>query len=190
MIISSSATLRERKPACSRQSAAIWRTAITAECGTAQAARRRAAASTARLRRCNSHYGLGYADGADGVVSGLASGQIEVEYTLYGDANLDGVVNGTDFGILAANFGQQVTVGTRATSTTTAWSTAATSAHWRPTSASRPTAPPCNYPPAIGSRWMPSPPPTACMADVPEPSTVGMVFFAATAVVGRRRKRG
>lgn len=51
-------------------------------------------------------YGLGYADGKDGVVNGLTSGEIEVKYTLYGDANLDGVVNGSDFSILAANFGQ------------------------------------------------------------------------------------
>ena len=65
------------------------------------------------------------------------SRQIEITYTLYGDANLDGVVNGTDFGILAAHFGRQVTVGTKATSTTMAWSTAATSVCWRPTSASR-----------------------------------------------------
>jgi hypothetical protein len=57
----------------------------------------------------NSHYGIGYADGADHIVSGLSSGQIEVKYTLYGDANLDGVVNGTDFGILAAHFGDQAT---------------------------------------------------------------------------------
>jgi fibronectin-binding autotransporter adhesin len=57
----------------------------------------------------STHYGLGYADGADKVVVGLPSGQIEVQYTLYGDANLDGVVNGTDFGILAAHFGDQVT---------------------------------------------------------------------------------
>ena len=49
------------------------------------------------------------------------SGQIEVKYTLYGDANLDGVVNGTDFGILAANFGQQATAWDKATSTTMAW---------------------------------------------------------------------
>jgi autotransporter-associated beta strand protein len=54
----------------------------------------------------NYSYALGYADGADGVVAGLSSGQIEVVYTLYGDANLDGVVNGTDFAILASNFGQ------------------------------------------------------------------------------------
>jgi hypothetical protein len=50
-------------------------------------------------------YALGYADGADGVVTGLSSGQIEIKYTLLGDANLDGVVNGSDFSILAANFG-------------------------------------------------------------------------------------
>lgn len=51
-----------------------------------------------------STYAVGYADGADGVVSNLGSQQILIRYTLYGDANLDGVVNGTDFTILAANF--------------------------------------------------------------------------------------
>jgi hypothetical protein len=53
-----------------------------------------------------SSYALGYADGADGVVPGLSSGQIEIKYTLYGDANLDGVVNGNDFTILAAHLGK------------------------------------------------------------------------------------
>jgi fibronectin-binding autotransporter adhesin len=51
-------------------------------------------------------YGLGYADGADGGISGIASGQLEVKYTLYGDTNLDGTVNSIDFGNLAANFGK------------------------------------------------------------------------------------
>ncbi|MGD0769744.1 MAG: NF038122 family metalloprotease [Tepidisphaeraceae bacterium] len=54
-------------------------------------------------------YGIGYADGKDGIVSGLSSGQIEVMYTLLGDANLDGLVNAADFTILAANFNQPVT---------------------------------------------------------------------------------
>ncbi|MGA2442977.1 MAG: trypsin-like serine protease [Tepidisphaeraceae bacterium] len=54
-------------------------------------------------------YGLGYADGVDGTVSGLSSGQIEVKYTLLGDANLDSLVNAADFTILAANFNQPVT---------------------------------------------------------------------------------
>jgi autotransporter-associated beta strand protein len=53
-------------------------------------------------------YAVGYADGADGVVSGLSSGQIEIKYTLYGDANLDGVVSGDDFTILVGNLGKSV----------------------------------------------------------------------------------
>jgi hypothetical protein len=54
-------------------------------------------------------YGVGYADGNEHVVTGLSSGQIEVAYTLLGDANLDGLVNGSDFNILAANFNQSIT---------------------------------------------------------------------------------
>jgi hypothetical protein len=56
-------------------------------------------------------YGVGWADGADGTnaVAGLTSGEIELKYTLLGDANLDGTVNGSDFSILAANFGLGVT---------------------------------------------------------------------------------
>ncbi len=54
-------------------------------------------------------YGVGFADGADNIVSGLSSGEIELAYTLLGDANLDGSVNGSDFSILAANFGLGVT---------------------------------------------------------------------------------
>jgi hypothetical protein len=54
-------------------------------------------------------YGVGYADSADpGNPAGLPSGTIEVKYTLLGDANLDGEVNGTDFAILAAHFNQSV----------------------------------------------------------------------------------
>ena len=52
----------------------------------------------------NPSYAIGYADGADGVVAGLLPGQILITYTLYGDANLDGKVNGADFAIMAANF--------------------------------------------------------------------------------------
>jgi autotransporter-associated beta strand protein len=55
------------------------------------------------------HYAVGYADGADHVVAGLSSGQIEVKYTLLGDANLDGLVSGDDFTILVGNLGNAVT---------------------------------------------------------------------------------
>ena len=65
--------------------------------------------TTAQIPTNGLLYGLGYADGKDGVVSGLTSGQIEIKYTLLGDANLDGLVNGSDFNILAANFNQSIT---------------------------------------------------------------------------------
>jgi hypothetical protein len=66
--------------------------------------------SSAARNPTNGHlYGVGFADGVDNIVSGLSSGQIEVAYTLLGDANLDGIVNGSDFSILAANFGQGYT---------------------------------------------------------------------------------
>jgi hypothetical protein len=51
-------------------------------------------------------YALGYADGAEGVVSGITSGQIEVRYTLLGDALLNGSVTGNDFTILIGNLGK------------------------------------------------------------------------------------
>jgi hypothetical protein len=54
-------------------------------------------------------YGVGWADGKDKIVTGIGSGTIELKYTLLGDANLDGTVNGSDFSILAANFGLGVT---------------------------------------------------------------------------------
>ena len=63
--------------------------------------------STAAANHAN--YGLGYADSADpGNPAGLPAGEIELKYTLLGDADLNGVVNGVDFGILAANFNKGV----------------------------------------------------------------------------------
>jgi autotransporter-associated beta strand protein len=60
----------------------------------------------------SAHYGIGYADAADaGNPTGLSSGQIEIMYTLLGDANLDGKVNGSDFTLMATNFNDSVTNG-------------------------------------------------------------------------------
>jgi len=56
-------------------------------------------------------YGVGFADANDPNVPGLTSGQVEVAYTLVGDTNMDGVVNGIDFSTLAANFNQAVPQG-------------------------------------------------------------------------------
>ena len=62
--------------------------------------------STSAPTRMSGHYGLGFADSTDaGNPAGLASsGQIEIKYTLLGDANLDGTVNVADFNALAAHF--------------------------------------------------------------------------------------
>ena len=42
---------------------------------------------------------------------GFRPGQIEIKYTLLGDANLDGAVNGADFAIMATNFNKAVLAG-------------------------------------------------------------------------------
>ena len=49
-------------------------------------------------------YGVGYADGADGIVSGLSSGQIEIISTLDGDSMLTGSVAFGDFQTLLNYF--------------------------------------------------------------------------------------
>jgi len=57
-------------------------------------------------------YGIGYADYSPTYnPAGLSSGQLEIAYTLLGDANLDDKVNGTDFTLMAANFNDSVTNG-------------------------------------------------------------------------------
>ncbi len=61
--------------------------------------------STAALP-ANKAYAVGFADGADKIVTGLSSGQLELKYTLLGDANLDGLVTGDDFTILVGNLGK------------------------------------------------------------------------------------
>jgi hypothetical protein len=64
---------------------------------------------TSTNAQTNSSYGIGYADAADpGNPAGLTSGQIEIKYTLLGDANLDGKVNGADFTLMATNFNDSV----------------------------------------------------------------------------------
>ena len=64
------------------------------------------------VAQTNPAYGLGYADSSDaGNPAGLFAGQIEILYTLLGDANLDGKVNGTDFNLMANSFNQAVTNG-------------------------------------------------------------------------------
>jgi prepilin-type processing-associated H-X9-DG protein/prepilin-type N-terminal cleavage/methylation domain-containing protein len=64
------------------------------------------------LQNTSGSYGIGYAAASDpGNPAGLSSGKIEIAYTLLGDANLDGKVNGTDFQLMATHFNLSVSNG-------------------------------------------------------------------------------
>jgi hypothetical protein len=52
---------------------------------------------------------IGYADGADGIVSGLSSGEIKLMPTLSGDATLQGTVDFGDFQVFSQYFGNAAT---------------------------------------------------------------------------------
>jgi hypothetical protein len=49
-------------------------------------------------------YGVGFADSADGIVTGLAANTIEIRYTLMGDVNLDQKVDAVDAVTMARNW--------------------------------------------------------------------------------------
>jgi len=51
---------------------------------------------------------VGYADSADGLVSGQPLNTVEVRYTVMGDANLDRVVNSTDAVQMARNYNNSI----------------------------------------------------------------------------------
>lgn len=62
--------------------------------------------AVAAITSDTTYYAVGYADGADDMVSGLSPGQIKVVPTLAGDARLEGKVGFDDFQIVLANYGQ------------------------------------------------------------------------------------
>jgi hypothetical protein len=142
----------------------------------------------------NKHYGLGYADGADmngasPVVAGLGAGNIEVKYTLYGDANLDGVVNGTDFGILAAHFGDQVTAWDEGDfnydGVVNGTDFGALAANFgQQANGTAVDLPAADY--AALDAFAAA---NGLMADVPEPASVGLMVLAGIGILGRRSRR-
>jgi hypothetical protein len=137
----------------------------------------------------DSTYAIGYADGADNVVAGLSSGQIEIKYTLVGDANLDGLVTGDDFTILAANLGKSAA----------AWDkgdfnydgvvsgddfTALVGNLGKSASGASVQIPATDYA-AIDAFAAAN----GLMADVPEPASIGLITLAAAGALTRRIRR-
>src|SRR6185312_719590 len=49
-------------------------------------------------------FAVGYADSSDGLISGQPANTVELRFTLMGDANLDGIVNGSDALAVGRNF--------------------------------------------------------------------------------------
>jgi hypothetical protein len=59
---------------------------------------------TSAAAQANPGYMIGYADSADGVVTGQPVNTIELKYTLGGDLTLSGTVNFADFATVVSNF--------------------------------------------------------------------------------------
>jgi hypothetical protein len=134
-------------------------------------------------------YGVGYADSADaGNPAGLASGTIELKYTLLGDANLSGVVDGTDFGILAANFNKGVTGWDKGDfnydNVVSGIDFGAIATNFNKGASGAQIGEPAYEDPAI----MAFAAANGLLADVPEPASLGFVTAGAAGLLMRRRR--
>ena len=111
-----------------------------------------------------------------------------ITYTLLGDANLDGVVNAVDFGILAANFNKGVTgwdkVDFNYDNVVSAIDFGDLAANFNKGASGASVAGSALSDPAVVAFAQAN----GLMADVPEPSMTALVASAAGAVLLRRRR--
>ncbi len=150
--------------------------------------------STAQTLTNNLKYGIGWADGNDktGAVAGLSSGEIELKYTLLGDANLDGTVNGSDFSILAANFGLGLTNWDQGnflySSSVNGSDFSALAANFgQGDSGAAVTVTPADVQ-ALDAFAAANGLPAPTIAAVPEPATLGLLAMGAAGLLARRRR--
>jgi hypothetical protein len=137
----------------------------------------------------NSSYGLGYADSADpGNPANLPSGTIEIAYTLLGDADLNGIVNGIDFGILAANFNKAVTSWDQGDfnydNIVNGIDFGELAANFNKGASGAQVGGPALGDPALVAFAQAN----GLMADVPEPASAGLVAIGVTSLFARRRR--
>jgi autotransporter-associated beta strand protein len=126
-------------------------------------------------------YAIGYADGADGLIAGLPSGEIEIMYTLLGDANLDGTVNAEDYTPFSHNIGQ----------TGMSWDDGdfnydgtVNAEDYTPFSHNI-----GQFASLAASAGPLEPANNLSLANVPEPATFGLVVLAGVGALGRRSRR-
>jgi len=139
----------------------------------------------------NPGYALGYADSADpGNPANLSSGQIEVMYTLLGDATLSGTVTGTDFTILATNLGKTVSGWDQGdflyTGTVTGSDFTALVTNLGKTASGSDVALPATDWAAVDAFAAAN----GLMADVPEPAAASLLALNLSALLLRRRRNG
>jgi fibronectin-binding autotransporter adhesin len=138
-------------------------------------------------------YGIGWADGKDKIATGISSGTIELKYTLLGDANLDGTVNGSDFSLLAANFGLGMTNWDQGnflfTSSVNGSDFSALAANFgQGDSGADASITPADIA-ALDAFAVANGLPIPLITPVPEPACMAMTFLAAATLASRRRRR-